>query len=89
MPAPPPRTLDDFLLARAADDPDPQRARFTVEIVAEHPLVEGPSRFELFCDTCGPDEEWPCQPLREAAGPYRDHPHYRPEWAPDKWHWSV
>lgn len=88
VPIPPPRTLDEFLLARADDDPNHRRAEFTREAVADHPLIEGPSRFELSCGTC-PEEEWPCQALREAAGPYTDHPDYRVEWAPDEWHWSV
>lgn len=36
------------------------------------------------CRTCGDmTTRWPCGTLRDIAAVYREHPGYRPEWAPD------
>lgn len=79
-----PRTLEDFLELCATEDPDPRRAAFTREALAQHARLEGPSRFEHYCATCR-DEEYPCEALREAAAPYRDDPRFDRRWAPRGW----
>jgi hypothetical protein len=63
---------------------DPARVLAEVEakrgIIAEHPRSDSSSGPSCgCCFTTG----WPCPTLRLLALPYRDHPDYQPDWAPE------
>lgn len=55
------------------------------DVLTHRPIADGLGGW--FCSTCDDRRGkpgWPCRPLKLLANGWGDHPHFRPEWTPQR-----